>query len=61
MLRHPKVDISGGLHVSARTLKNYHLIFEQDFKVILLEKVSYKGLVLAKNNKHTSLNQNLDN
>ena len=46
---------------SARTLKNYHLIFEQAFKVIPLGEVSYKGLVLAKNNKPTSLNQNLDN
>ena len=47
--------------VSARTLKNYHLILGQAFKVIPLGKVSYKSLVSSKNNKHTSLNQNLDN
>ena len=47
--------------VSAWTLKNYHLILEQAFKVIPLGKVFYKSLVSAKNNKHTSLNQNLDN
>ena len=46
---------------SARTLKNCHLILEQAFKVIPLGEVSYKSLVSAKNNKHTSLNQNLDN
>ena len=44
-----------------RLLKNCHLILEQAFKVIPLGKVSYKSLVSAKNNKHTSLNQNLDN
>ena len=47
--------------VSARTLKNCHLILEQVFKVIPLGNISYKSLVSAKNNKHTSLNQNLDN
>ena len=47
--------------VSTRTLKIFHLILEQAFKVIPLGKVSYKSLVSAKNNKHTSLNQNLDN
>ena len=31
------------------------------FKMIPLGKVSYKSLVLVKNNKPTSLNQNLDN
>ena len=46
--------------VSARTLKNFHLILGQAFKVISLGEVSYKSLVSAKNNKHTSLNQNLD-
>ena len=46
---------------SARTLKNGHLILEKSFKVIPLGKVSYKSLVSAKNNKHTSLNQNLGN
>ena len=45
---------------SARTLKNGHLILEKAFKVIPLGKVSYKGIVSVKNNKHTSLNQNLD-
>ena len=46
---------------SARTLENLHLIMEKAFKVISLGKVPYKDLVLVKNNKHTSLNQNLDN
>ena len=46
---------------SARTLKNCHLILEQAFKVIPLGEVPYKSLVSAKNNKHTSLSQNLDN
>ena len=46
--------------VTARTLKNYHLILRQAFKVIPLGEVSYKSLVSSKNNKHTSLNQNLD-
>ena len=45
---------------STWTLKNYHLILEQAFKVIPLGEVSYKSLISAKNNKHTSLNQNLD-
>ena len=49
-----------GYMVSARTLKNCHLILGQAFKVIPLGEVSYKSLVSAKNNKHTSLNQNLD-
>ena len=44
---------------SARTLKNCHLIMEKAFKVIPLGKFPYKGLVSVKNNKHTSLNQNL--
>ena len=61
MPRHPKVDRRGGLHASARTLKNYHLILEKAFKMIPLGKVSYKGLVSVKNNKPTSLNQNLNN
>ena len=61
MPRHPKVDRRGGLHASARTLQNCHLILEKAFKMIPLGKVSYKGLVLVKNNKATSLNQNLDN
>ena len=46
---------------SARTLQNCHLIMEKDFKVILLGNVSYKSLVSVKNNKPTSLNQNVDN
>ena len=61
MSRHPKVDRRSGLHASVRTLQNYHLIVEKVFKVIQLGKVSYKGLVSVKNNKYTSLNQNLDN
>ena len=48
-------------HASTRTFQNYYLILEKDFKMILLGKVSYKGLVLVKNMKPTSLNQNLDN
>ena len=61
MPRHPKVDKCDCLHVSARTLQNYHLILEKDFKMIPLGKVPYKSLVSMKNNKPTSLNQNLDN
>ena len=48
-------------HASTRTSQNYHLILKKDFKMISLEKVSYKGLVSVKNMKPTSLNQNLDN
>ena len=46
---------------SVRTLQNCHLIMKKAFKVIPLGKVPYKGLVSVKNNKPTSLNQNLDN
>ena len=47
--------------LACRTLKNYHLILKKAFKMIPLEKVPYKSLVSVKNNKPTSLNQNLDN
>ena len=52
---------TGCLHDSAQTLKNYHLILEKGFKMILLGKIPYKGLVLVKNMKPQFLNQNLDN
>ena len=61
MPRHPKVDKRSDLHSLARTLQNCHLILEKAFKMIPLGKVFYKVLVSVKNNKHTSLNQNLDN
>ena len=61
MPRHPKVDRRHCLHASARTLQNYHLMLEKYFKMIPLGKVPYKSLVSVKNNKPTSLNQNLDN
>ena len=47
-------------HAPSRTLQNYHLILEKASKVILPEKVPYKGLVSMKNMKPSSLNQNLD-